>query len=329
MPGRSCPADYAYAEGALAGAEDGDADVVYAAGNVYGNTEALKAIHHLVEHERGTVKLVFAGDFHWFDIAEDAFAEIADGVAAFDSIAGNVERELVRDNSNAGCGCAYPPYVNQAVVERSNEIMHRLHATASGFQSHRRWLAARPAFRALCMAGERVLLLHGDTCSLAGWHFAAEKMPDTVAPASMQAEIPTSRAWIENEFLRTNARVIACSHTCLPIARRFDVNGDRCLLINNGAAGMPNFRGRLHGVMTRVAVGTAVPPGSLYGVQIGPLRCDAVAVDYDHDAWWACFRKQWQPDSPAYRSYANRIRHGADYTISQAYGSAETEAHVA
>ena len=48
---------------------------------------------------------------------------------AHHAIRGNVEAELASDE-DAGCGCAHPDYVGDDVVDRSNQIMTRLRATA-------------------------------------------------------------------------------------------------------------------------------------------------------------------------------------------------------
>jgi hypothetical protein len=268
------------------------------------------------------VRVILAGDFHWFDVAAEEFGVIAQGVEEFEAIAGNVERELAREDPRAGCGCAYPAYVADAVVERSNAIVAQLRETARKFPTHRTWMSSLPAFRAIRVAGERVLILHGDTRSLAGWSFAAEAMPEAPQGLQLQSTVDgaavTRAEWIAQEFNRVSARVIACSHTCLPFARRVRSPDFDGLLINNGAAGMPNFRGSHCGIITRIATDRTVPEGSLYGRQLGALRCDAVALDYDHARWWARFRRQWPRGSPAEVNYAQRMLSGPDYDLAWA-----------
>ena len=329
--GRSCPADYRYPQGALAAADEGQADVLYTAGGLYGNTEALRALRALVRRESGRVRIVLAGDFHWFDVAEEEFAAIAEaaqpgpavdrqrgGERCWEAIAGNVERELTR-YSGAGCGCAYPDYVSERTVEWSNAIISRLQEQAQYHTAHVGWLATLPLFKAIRVGGERILVLHGDTESLAGWSFAAERLVD--APEALQrmsgrhAQYCTDASWLSAEFERVHARIIACSHTCLPIARPVHTASGDALLINNGAAGMPNFHGRIAGLVTRIAAGRRVPRGSLYGMQLGPVRCDALELSYDPAAWWRRFTEQWPQNSPAYLSYAHRLCEGPDYAL--------------
>jgi hypothetical protein len=43
---------------------------------------------------------------------------------------GNVETELSDPVDGAGCGCAYPDWVDEGTVARSNRIIERLRAAA-------------------------------------------------------------------------------------------------------------------------------------------------------------------------------------------------------
>ena len=69
-------------------------EVLYVVGGLYGNEQALQRVIDLFEHERGDKRLVFNGDFHWFDIDAQAFAQIQRGVLSFEATRGNVETEL-------------------------------------------------------------------------------------------------------------------------------------------------------------------------------------------------------------------------------------------
>lgn len=124
-------------------------------------------------------------------------------------------------------------------------------------------------------------------------------------------------------------RAILSTHSCLafaqdllPSEREASVHGliggAPLAVFNNGSAGMPNFAGERCGLMTRVSADEDVPADSIYGVQVGPLRIDAVPVLYDHEAWWHTFRKAWPVDSAAALSYADRIDRGPNYTRAMA-----------
>ena len=128
--GRSCPLAYRYQPEALAQPPQLEADTVYVVGGLYGNRAALQAVLERAGREPGpSPAIVFSGDFHWLDVEPEDFGAISETVLAHHATKGNVEAELASDE-DAGCGCAYPDYVGDDVVDRSNQIMTRLRATA-------------------------------------------------------------------------------------------------------------------------------------------------------------------------------------------------------
>jgi len=76
-------------------------------------------------------------------------------------------------------------------------------------------------------------------------------------------------------------------------------------LINNGAAGLPNFAGGRYGLVSRIA--TAPHPAALYRCQRDGLFIEALPLSYAHDAFLADFDRQWPTGSPAAQSYRSRI----------------------
>ncbi|MCW5659383.1 MAG: hypothetical protein KIT60_16890 [Burkholderiaceae bacterium] len=301
-PGRSCPLHYRYRPADLAVSASERCEVLYVAGGLYGNVQALQRLIELFERERGDKRLVFNGDFHWFDIDADAFAQIQRGVLAFEATRGNVETELAAadasDGADADCGCAYPDWVDEGVVERSNRILARLRRAALATPGACDALRALPMWRRIDVAGCRVAIVHGDAQSLSGWGFAQEALRDAGAR-------DTAARWFE----QAQVDVFASSHTCLPV---FAALGDG-LLLNNGAAGMPNFSGAREGLVTRIATHPFNGPQRRFGVQRYGLHVDAVAIDYDHPAWQRSFLAQWPAGSDAHLSYAARIADGPDY----------------
>jgi hypothetical protein len=307
-PGRSCPLHYRYAPSALARAPDFVAETVYVIGGLYGNRSALDAVLDLASHESGSVALVFNGDFNWFNIDDAGFASVNDGVLKHRAIRGNVETEIAGEDDRAGCGCAYPEWVGDAEVARSNEIIARLRAAARRHPRLRGRLGALPMNLIAEVAGMRVAIVHGDAGSLAGWGFAQEALVT-----------PQARARLSSQFAQANVRVFASSHTCLPVAADCGAPHGRCVLINNGAAGMPNFRGATCGLISRIA--TTAPSqraGPLYGTRLGPLYIDALPLHYDASRWLAEFAANWPAGSPAHRSYFDRIARGPRYTVREA-----------
>ena len=306
-PGRSCPLHYRYRPSDFAVAATDRCEVLYVVGGLYGNVEALDRVIDLFERERGDKRLVFNGDFHWFDVDPDAFARIQRGVLAFDATRGNVETELAappsHDGIDAGCGCAYPDWVGDGVVERSNRILARLRDTARKMPGACAALQALPMWRRVDVGDARVAVVHGDAQSLSGWGFAQESLRDAAARRA-------AAQW----FTQARVDVFASSHTCLPVFHSFDER----LLLNNGAAGMPNFACVREGLLTRIATRPFEGPQRRFGIARHGLHLDAIAVDYDQAAWQRSFLAQWPPGSDAHASYAARIADGPDYRASDA-----------
>ena len=276
-------------------------------GGLYGNSPALATILELAAQESGPVTLAFNGDFNWFNIDDAGFAAINREVLEHRAIRGNVETEIAGEDATAGCGCSYPEWVTDAEVERSNEIIAYLHTTAQRHPGLRERLAALPMHLVATVAGVRVAIVHGDAESLAGWNFSQEMLSAPGAPERLSAH-----------FDQANVRVFASSHTCLPVATDCVSRQGRCVLINNGAAGMPNFERTTCGVVTRVA-SSPFPRGEpLYATRLGSLCIEALPVHYDAARWLEQFTINWPPGTAAHRSYHQRIMQGPRYVLSQA-----------
>ncbi len=266
-----------------------------------------------------SVTLVFNGDHNWFDIDAASFEEINTTVLRHTAIGGNVECAIAAPD-NVGCGCDYPSYVNAQVVDWSNEITTQLRQTASDFPDIVRQLGELPMNRILCVGEQRIGIVHGDAESLSGWSFAAECLSSVATSCSGDAPSGplTPRRDIERFFTEADVLAFASSHTCLPHVRDFFVNGSQRLIVNNGAAGMANFAGTTHGVITRISVDPTPPPESLYGVTIAGVRFDALPVHFDASAWIEHFTQVWPAGTPAHRSYFDRIQHGPNYALEHA-----------
>lgn len=304
-PGRSCPLSYRYTPEALSGLATFAADTLYVAGGLYGNPFALDALLELVAQDPGA-RLVFNGDFNWFNIEPEDFRRVNEVVLVHDAIRGNVETELASPNDGAGCGCAYPEWVGDAEVARSNRILERLRQTAADQQKLLSRLGALPACLAARVAGVRIGIVHGDAESLAGWGFSQE----TLAAAD---GLEAARAC----FGAAGVRIFASTHTCLPVLQMIDGAEGACAVVNNGAAGMPNFRGTRFGLVTRISVRPA-PRARAYGVRIAGAYVDALRIDYDVDAWEESFLSRWPSGSDAHLSYFSRICGGPRYTMKEA-----------
>jgi hypothetical protein len=301
-PGRACPVSYRYAPSAFAAKPLIDVDTLWVAGGLYGNPFALERLVELYEREPGRKALVFNGDFHWFDVDPAQFLRIESSVESFTATRGNVETELATPAEDSGCGCAYPEWVDDETVSRSNNIIERLRGTALRFPQAMKKLAALPMQLVAVLGGERVAVVHGDAGSLAGWGFSQEAL-----------STPEGMAGARRSFEEAGVRIFASSHTCLPVLQAFA--GERAL-VNNGAAGMPNFRGTQFGLATRISI--APSRNALYSFQVRDVHAEAIRLDYDAQAWDKCFLAQWPAGSDAHRSYYERIARGPRYTVEQA-----------
>jgi hypothetical protein len=306
--GRVCPADYSYSPSVFARAPDFAAETLYVVGGLYGNVAALTALETLAAKEHAQPTLVFNGDFHWFDAEPDWFLEIAQGVAQYRALRGNVETEIARSaDIGAGCGCAYPKTVGEDVVSRSNEILLGLRAGMPPDTSAR--LRNLPMHLVAQVGDLRVGIVHGDAQALAGWRFAWDFLDKP----------RRNQQWLADVRAASRMDAFACTHTCLAALRDFVFDSGRLTIINNGAAGMPNFPRTRFGVVTRIATSHS-PHLPLYGLQRDGVHIDAIAVDYDQRAFLERFLKRWQEGSPAHASYYRRIVEGPDYSLARAAG---------
>ncbi len=299
--GRSCPLAYRYDPGALA--ENPtlvSEDVLYVIGGLYGNPYALDEIEEmaLAEERQGhRVKLVFNGDFNWFNASDPLFRDINNRVLDHTVSLGNVDYELANPSPGAGCGCAYPAFVDQGVVERSNRMMERLQAIAGEHPDILKRLSLLPRYRCLIFGGLKVLVLHGDPESLAGWGLAYESFA-----AGNEEQLAD---W----FRASGVDLIVSTHTCLPVLWKGTVDGRACALANNGAAGMGNLVSDPRGLITRIGFTSPVAE-PVAGIESQGLNVTLMPVAYQLQAWLQTFDRLWSPASAAAISYRDRLVSG-------------------
>ena len=221
---------------------------------LYGNPFALDTIETLFRADQLTnpgarCQIVFNGDFHWFDATPALYRQLESRTGAYHRQRGNVETELARlDDDAAGCGCAYPESVSDQAVEWSNSIIARLaRAGRLGVGDEAvSSLMALPMVGLWQVGNLKVAVVHGDHESLAGWKLAQDQLPHTWKDGLCQ-------------FMQANSlNLIACSHTCLPVAD-LPVPGQNLAVINNGSAGMANIRANPAGIISRIAAAVFRP----------------------------------------------------------------------
>ncbi len=318
--GRSCPLAYRHQASDLARPPAFTCTTLYVVGGLYGNRAALDAVRARAAHELAAPQVVFNGDFHYLDADPANFAGIADGVAGQRATLGNVEYALTAA-AEVGCGCNYPDYVPDETVTRSNLVVDRLRDVARAFPEHLTELAELPRHLTVAVGGHRIGIIHGDPESLAGWRLALE----AVEPADHAVReltgwhgTPTTAGVLSDWFRRAQVDVLACTHTGLPYAQDLTVDDRPRLVINNGTAGLGNFTGEPFGVLTRVSSLTGAPPDSLYGTDLGELRCDAIPLRYDLRRAVEDFQKTWPAGTPVHTSYLTRLHRGTGLRRAQA-----------
>ncbi|WP_296936704.1 hypothetical protein [uncultured Marinobacter sp.] len=299
--GRSCPLAYRYsAEDLCQEPSTVSEDVLYIIGGLYGNPWALDEIEQMaLEEERQghRVKLVFNGDFNWFNASDSLFRTINSRVLDHTVSLGNVDYELANPNAGAGCGCAYPDFVDEGVVERSNRIMARLQGIAGEHPDIQRRLSLLPRYHCLIFGGLKVLVVHGDPESLAGWGLAHE------------AFVGGNDGKLSEWFLATGADVIASTHTCLPVLWSGLVGEHSRMVVNNGSAGMGNLQSDPRGLITRIGLSSPVIE-PVAGIQRQGLNVSLLPVAFSLEAWLTDFDRLWPAGSPAAVSYRERILNG-------------------
>ncbi len=301
--GRSCPIHYRYRPESLCETpEILTEDVLYVIGGLYGNPRALDRIEAMAAAEESVgrrVKLLFNGDFNWFNTCDELFREINRRVLSHDAMLGNVEYELAHPSDGTGCGCAYPEFVDNDVVSRSNRIMERLQSVANCHNDVQSQLADLARFRCMIFGGLKVLILHGDPESLAGWGLAYETFA--------QGNNDQLTSW----FRLTGADMMICTHTCLPLLWQGVVDGRPRQVLNNGSAGMANLKSDSRGLIARLSTTKPLedPVGSL---ELQHAQLALLPVSCDQRAWLAQFDTLWPSGSDAERSYRERMVAGTD-----------------
>lgn len=296
--GRSCPPGYRYVPASLCSEPSPvTGDVLYIVGGLYGNPLALDEIERLAqaeEREGRRVRLIFNGDFNWFNASDDLFGSINRRVLRHTVTLGNVELELTDPSAGAGCGCAYPGFVDEGVVKRSNAIMARLQTVALHRPDILGRLSQCPRYLSLIFGHRRLLVLHGDPQSLAGWGLSRESFG-----AGNERQLTE---W----FRRCTADVIACTHTCLPLLWSGCVDGRSRIVVNNGSAGMGNLCSDPRGLITRIARSSpaAEPVAAL---ESHGLHLALLPVAYDLDRWLRQFDRLWPAGTAAAVSYRERM----------------------
>ena len=306
LAGRICPLDYSIDAKSFKNFMTIENPTVYIVGGLYGNLEALKEIINMAKEEynkyKSEVFIVFNGDMHWFDIEIEDFNKIEEMSSGCEKLLGNVERELFRENDiGIGCGCAYPDYVSDDIVERSNIIHKKLKDTVNKLPKYKNIFSDRKMNIVIQLSEQKIAITHGDEQKLGGWECSRE----TLSNVDRQEKL---NKW----FKENDIDILATTHTCSPAALEIE-NG---IVINNGASGMPNFKNKIYGLITRISLYES--DKAIYREKIKKLYVEAVAVKYNNDKFLKWFDNVWAIGSEASLSYRDRIVNGPDDFVDNA-----------
>ncbi len=272
-------------------------------GGLYGNPFAAEALNELISQEKTEPLVVLNGDVHWFDRTPETFAATEQAVGDHVLLLGNVEEELIRtDDVGVGCGCAYPESCfDDESVERSNRIHAIMKDALADREDLLKPLRSRGRVLIVDVCGSKLAITHGDEKLLGGWDCCRE-MLETM---SRQLELDE---WFE----RTGVDIFATTHTCEAVAMR-TAHG---VLINNGAAGMPNFADQDFGIVTRIARDPL--PDALFETTYNGLSIQSLPLRFDHEAFVAWFDELWPEGTPGEQNYRRRIITGGEDRIAVA-----------
>lgn len=300
--GRVCPIDYRLDSDLFRAEPAFSCDTLYVVGGLYGNPFALDALDDLIASEDGDVRAVLNGDVHWFDKTAENFEAIEQHAARYVPLAGNVEAELRRETDiGVGCGCSYPDCTSDADVSRSNRIHKMLSTALFSHPELRELLQGRPVALTASVGSCVVGVTHGDEKLIGGWDCSRESLQD-----------PLRQEELSHWMRETGIDVFATTHTCSPAAMMLADGA----VINNGAAGLPNFSSQDFGIVTRIS--TTPAKEALFGIERKGVHIEAVPLRYDQAAYVEWFDALWPSASPAAISYRDRIVGGPNDYIEDA-----------
>lgn len=151
------------------------------------------------------------------------------------------------------------------------------------------------------ISNQKIAITHGDEQKFGGWECSRENL----SRIDRQEEL---NKW----FKENNIDILATTHTCSPAALKIE-NG---IVINNGASGMPNFKNKIYGLITRISLYKS--DKAIYREKIKNLFVEAVTVKYNIEKFLKWFDNLWTIGSEASLSYRDRIVNGPDDFIEKA-----------
>ena len=272
-------------------------------GGLYGNMQSLKEIK---KYEKNN-QLIFNGDFHWLNKKKEEFVAVQEFINNHIALKGNIEESLSNSKNFDNCNCDYPDYFPPEETIYSNEIFSQLKKTylsCEDYKNHFDQLGTQLYIP--IKNGPNIFITHGDLQSLSGWMF------------SVRSINKINKGKFLKFFNKVNADVIISSHTCLPVfCHATDTNGEDKLLLNNGAAGMPNFRNKNFGIIIRISSSKSIDEKVLYRKKIKNYFFEAIKLEYSNKNFIKEFLINWPSKSSGYKAYFDRISNGPSFDLSE------------
>lgn len=259
-----------------------EVDEIFIAGGIYGNIFALEKLAKIAQNSL----VVLNGDYHWFDVGEH-FDAVEKLIKKHNFLALNGNVELGLSSDELSCNCNYPELESKETKIYAEQIYEILKNSLNAEQKE--ILKPRKTSLNVKIGSKNLAIIHGDEKSVNGWGFDRANLN--------QKRLNEINLWLKSN----NFDIIASTHTCLSVACMLE-NG---VFINNGSAGMPNFSEFRTGLVTRVA--KTQNENALYRAKLDEIYIELIRLKYDNKAFVSYFDKIWKPQSPAQKSYKNRI----------------------
>ena len=270
-------------------------------GGLYGNLQSMKEIK---KYEKNN-QLIFNGDFHWLNKKKEEFIAVQKFVNRHITLKGNIEDSLSNPKNFDNCNCDYPDYFPPEETIFSNEIFSQLKETFISCNDYKNDFNKLDTQLYISIKnGPNIFITHGDLQSLNGWLFSIKSIKKL------------KKMEFLNFFDRVNADVIISSHTCLPVfCSATHKNGEEKLLLNNGAAGMPNFKNKNFGIVIRISSGKSPDNKVIYRKKVKNYFFEAIKLEYHNKNFINEFLSNWPSKSAGYKAYFDRIINGPIYDL--------------
>ena len=227
---------------------------------------------------------------------------------AHPALRGNVETEIAGEDSGAGCGCAYPAGRERRGRDRAPTRSSSGCARPRARSRQLRERSGRAADAPRRARGRRARGHRARRCGV------ARRLGLRAGPARRPAPRALDRERVPRRAASTCSR--AATPACRPAARSIRGGG---VVINNGAAGMPNFDGdpvrRRHAHLQRPARRGALRHD-------GSRRSSSRRSPSSYDTAAGCaLPRAWPEGSPG-TPYFRRIAHGPGFARTRALPAA-------